>query len=553
MGVEERTIIKRGRKRKTPPVSIALPAGGEQQIPSTESDEFEPTQEEVTETWPFFEYRRLGTTLFDPKWCTPDAPEESCGYVVDVDYVNFGDLQQMREMDCYKNIPDEETLKAFFFDRMEGAAPVGSQLEDTFTTQGSMVTHAEGRNRATDKDPLKQVLMLLEQWDNRTVKAVLCYEGRRLTIRNEDHNFKRIPHVTATWWPIDNCGYGMGIGRLNSGDQRINQGVINEALKMIAYPMNAPILYDAGSENAPTQNVIARTGGFWGVRPGPSGDVNKAVGFMKMPDVPTDAWKMLELTQKGGEDLSGANSQMQQGNLGGPGSSAARTATGAGRIAAMADQNIADPLDSVADHVIVPWIEFLVEIVKNRMPLQEIRDVLGEKHAAVIEKAIDLDQFLNAEFEVNVLAGQKLMARQGIQQLIPLFLQIVQQPQLLEYLHQRGETVDFKVMMDLMMQVSELSNRPDIFRALTPQEKQQMQQMNPGMQRVQGQVAVEKVKGQNKQQEIQTKGQVDLANKAAETVMEHTAGATPLLRAEGLVERGDDEQILKNGLPNEMQ
>ena len=41
--------------------------------------------------------------------------------------------------------------------------------------------------------------------------------------------------------------------------------------------------------------------------------------------------------------------------------------------------------------------------------------------------------------------------------------------------------------------------------------------------------------------------------KAAETVMEHTAGATPLLRAEGLVERGDDEQILKNGLPNEMQ
>ena len=128
----------------------------------------------------------------------------------------------------------------------------------------------------------------------------------------------------------------------------------------------------------------------------------------------------------------------------------------------------------MADHVIVPWIEFLVEIVKNRMPLQEIRDVLGEKHAAVIEKAIDLDQFLNAEFEVNVLAGQKLMAREGIQQLIPLFLQIVQQPQLLEYLHQRGETVDFKVMMDLMMQVSQVEQSASIFRALTPQEKQQI-------------------------------------------------------------------------------
>jgi hypothetical protein len=553
MGVEERTVIKKRRKRVKPPMRSELPAGTVEEIPTTESDQFELVKEEVTETWPFFEYRRLGTTLFDPKWCTPDAPDESAGYVIDVNYVNFGDLQEMRKLECYKNIPSEETLKRFFFGRMEGSAPTGSQVEDSMTAQGSMVTHAEARNRQTDADPLKGTLRMIEQWDQRSVKAILEYDGRKLCIRNEDNDFETSLHVTATWWPIDNSGYGMGIGRLNGPDQRINQGIINECLKMIAYPFNAPVLYNRNGENAPTQNTILRMGGYQAVDPGPSGDVSKAMAFLKMPEVPSDAWKMLELSQKGGEDLSGANSQMQQGNLGGPGSSAARTATGASRIAGMADQNVADPIDSISEGVIIPTVEFLIKYVKEKMPMTEIRQILSDKHAAVIEKAIDEDQFLDAMFEADVLAGQKLAARQGIQQLIPMFLQILQQPQLLEFLHQRGETVDFQVMMELMMQVSELTQQPDIFRKLTADEQAQIQAMNPGAQKVQAAATMEKLKGANKQQEIQTKGEVDRANKAAEIVMEHAAAGIPLERAAGLVERSDDEQQLKNGLPDVMQ
>jgi hypothetical protein len=549
---QEKKRWKKRRERVTQPTVNEMPDGSKKEFPTKESDEFKVIEEEVTESWPFFEYRRLGTTLFDPKWCTPDAPEESAGYVIDINYVSFGDLQEMQKLDCYKNIPSDETLKRYFFGRMEGGAPIGSQLENTFTAQGSMVTHAEGRNRDTDKDPLKAVLMLLEQWDEKTVKALLVYDGRKLIIRNEEHQLERIPHVTATWWPVDNCGYGMGIGKLNGSDQRINQGVINECLKMIAYPFNAPLIVPRG-DNAPTQNVINRMGGFWALDIPSGGDFRKSVGFMPMPEVPQDAWKMLELSQKGGEDLSGANSQMQQGNLGGPGSSAARTATGASRIAGMADQNVADPIDSVAEGVIIPTIEFLVKMVKEKMPLAEIRDILSDKHAAIIEKAINQDQFLNAEFEVDVLAGQKLMARQGIQQLIPMFLQILQQPQLLEYLHQRGDTIDFKVMLDLMMQVSELTQQPDIFRKLTPKEQQNLKAMNPGMQKVQAQTAVEQVKGANKKDQIQTQGQVDLANKAAEIAMEKQSDGIPLERASGRLEEIEDKSALQNGLPDQMQ
>lgn len=549
VGWLERTVTKKFRKRIGTPATADMPSGAKQEIPTKEGDAFAIKSETVTESWPFFEYRRLGTTLFDPKWCTPDAPDESAGYVIDVDYVNFEDLARMRNMACYKNIPSEETLKTYFFHKQEGTAPTGSQIEESMTTSGSMVAHAEGRNRSTDKSPLHQSLMIIEQWDKRTVKTILEYDGRKLTIRDEEHDADFSFHVTATWYPIDNCGYGMGVGRLVGPDQRINQGVINESLKMLAYPFNAPLVYTRG-ENAPTQNVINRMGGFWPVDTPPGGDVRKAVGFLDMPKIPEEAWKMLDLSQRGSEELSGANSAFQQGNLPGPGSSAARTATGANRIAGMSDQGVADPVESFACGVIVPVIQFLVNMVKLKMPLEEIRAILSAKHAAVIETNIAMDSFVTAEFEVDVLAGQKLAAKAGIQQLIPFFLQIVQQPQLLEYLHQRGETVDFKVIMDLLLQVSELTQQPDVFRPLSPRERAMLKQMNPGMQKLQGSLAVEKLKGQNKKEEIGTKGQVDLATKAAETVMAHTADGIPLERAAGLVERSEDVQALKNGLPD---
>lgn len=564
-GWDERTIIKRTRRRKTQPARIAMPAGGEREIPTKESDEFEEHEDKVTESWPFYEYRRLGTTLFDPKWCTPDEPEESAGYCIDVDYVYFSDLQEMRQLSCFREvkdksgkvispgIPPEEDLINYFFSKGGGSAPSASAIEDSMTTQGSAVTHAEGRNKQTDVSPLKQPLLLLEQWDPRTVKTVLCYDGRKLTIRNEEHHQGSMSHTATTWWPIDNSGYGMGIGRINGADQRVAQGVLNECLKMIAYPFNAPILHSQG-DNAPTQNTIARHGGYQAVNPGPSGDVRKAMAFMEMPGVPADAWRMMEFIISGAEQLSGADAQMQQG-IPSRTQGATRSAAGANRLAAMSDQNIADPVDSFANGVIIPVVNFLIHMVKTKMPLKEIRDLLSAKHAAVILKAIDQEQFLAAEFEVSVLAGQKLAAKQGIQQLLPLFLQIVQQPGIMDAYHQIGRTVSLPKILDTFLEVSELQsfNADDFFPPMTPEEKAHYAQVNPGAQKIAAETAVENVKGANKQKEIRTKGETDLANKAAELAIQRISDGIPLTRAAGLLERTQDEHTLSGGLPDQME
>jgi hypothetical protein len=540
-----RTVMHRKRKKASP--KVQMPLGNDANVTTEETDEFEPDPQEVTDSYPFFEYRRLGTTLPDPKWCTPNDIGESAAYTIDVDYVTFADLQEMAQLSCYKNIPSDETLKAWFILNASGSAPSGSQIEDSMTAQGSAVTHAEGRNRQASADPLLKPLLLIERWDCETVKTVVSYEGRHLLIRNDDHDLGMDPHVAANWWSIDNCGYGMGIGRLDGPDQRINQGVTNESLKMLAYPMNAPIIYDRGI-NAPTQNVIQRFGGFWPLDLPAGGDVRRAIGYLETPPVPADAYKWLQLSQQSADVISGADKAMMQGNIGSPGSSAARTATGANRVANKADDTIADPVDAVAEGVIVPTILFLIKMVKEKMPVEEIRRILRRDKAQIILKAIEEEQFLDAEFEVDVLAGQRLAAKAGIQQLIPFLLQVVQQPQLLEYEHQKGKTIDLDNILDIFLQVSELAQEPDIFRDMTPKELQQYQQNNPGAQKVQGAQALEQAKTQGKITQIQTKGQVDLANKAAEMAMEKTGEGIPLERAEGLVERGQDEKILQQGL-----
>src|SRR5690242_4478886 len=221
-------------------------------------------------------------------------PARPVGYAIDVDYVDFEDLQRMKALDCYKNIPDEDTLKDFFLNQPVGAAPQATQIEDGFSSQGSPVTHAEGRNQQTDENPLKKPLLFLEMSTDRQVMAIVEYEGRKLTIRNEAHGMPRMPHGSANWWNVEACGFGIGVGRLSGPDQRVNQGVLNEALRMIAYPMNAPLIYARG-ENAPTQNVIQRLGGFFPVDlPAGMNDVARAISFLDMPQVPTDAWKMLQ-------------------------------------------------------------------------------------------------------------------------------------------------------------------------------------------------------------------------------------------------------------------
>jgi hypothetical protein len=555
-GWRVKKVKKKSRVRTKPPVEIPQPIGPPRKVDTWESDNFKVITETVEESWPFFEYRRLGTTFYDPGWRTPNRPDQSAGYKLDVDYVDFEDLAQMRNMDCYKNIPADEDLKKFFMVASpQGDAPPQTQTAQEMNTNSTVVLHAVGEHKQTSLNPLQKPLLKIARWENNWVCEVLLYQGRHLTIRNGEHEMDdHALGYAANWWDIDNSGYGMGIGRLNAGDQRMDQGVLNEVLKMIAYWTNAPMAYDSRSGNAPTQNNVFGLGTLWGVDPGPSGNVGNALRYVEKPPIPKEAFQIYEMGLTGGQQLVGADATVMQGNTG-PGSTALRTATGVNRLGGKADENISDPVDHL-EGVIQRWISFLWEMVKDVMPLSEIRQILSRKFGETIFEQIDADSFLDADFEISILAGQKLQAKQSIMQLVPFFFQILQQPQLMEHLQQTGRTVNFQAMEDLMMRMSELAGRQDIFIPMTDQQKAEYQQNNPAIVKAKADAAREDQRGHNKLQEIAAKGAQETQQTILKPIVEAVApqaaskleGSQQLEDAEARLERNTDMTELAQGV-----
>lgn len=527
------------------PASITTPTGPAK-VETEESLDYKIEYKTITESYPWIESRMLGTTLFDPGWRTPNRPD-LCGYVIDVDYVTWNDLEQLRQQDCY-DIPDSETLKEWFFNHRDQGAPGATAAELGLSQEGSPVDHATARSTPGTANPLSQPMLMLERTDSERVITVLAIDGRYVVIQNEDHHRNRTPHFTANWRSKLNTGWGIGNGKLAGGDQRIEQGTLNHALNLLAYQFNPAILHARG-QNSPAGNRTIRAGGFFAVDP-IGGDVRNAIAVMEMPKVPAEAWQMIGYAKTSSQETTGADATFMQGQLQGKGSSAARTATGAGRIAAKADGRVQTPVENIELGLFNPFIEWLVDSIKIYMPTQEIKDILNEKLSTALLAKFDMKKFIDATFEIEMTAAAKLAAKTAMAQQLPFLMQIFQQPQMLEQLHSEGKTISLDVLLDVLFAVSEYRIEDEIIVPLTPEEKEIMLQVNAPNAKIQEATAVEQLKGQNALNLEDRRSQNQLATTVAEKALEREGEGIPLAHAAALTERSDDEQILRGQGPS---
>lgn len=550
---ETKPVVYRTREPKTPPIEVTLPTGEKKKIHTLASDDYKTVEETFIESFPYFDFRRLGTSIYDPGWRTPNRPDLSAGYRVDYDRVTFFDLVEMRKLDCYKDIPDDEELKKFFLNNPNGDATQGTRTAEDMSTLNSSVLHAESESRDTSANPFMRPLVMLTYWTHDWVYALLVYPGGKKVIRNQKHRMDEFAMgLSATWWNIGNSGYGMGEGRVNAGDQRMDQGMLNMVLRMIGYWGNAPLLYNKGDGNAPTQNVIAGLGTLIGINAAPGTDPRKAMGYLERPAIPAEAFRIMDTALYGGAAAVGADSSVVQGNTGAPGSTALRSAAGVNRLGSKADEQVATPIQHL-EYVLQQWYRFLWKMVTEVMPITEIRRILSKNLADALIDLIDSKILLNATFDIKILAGSKLAARQAVAQIIPFLLQLVQQPQLLQFMHEKGWTINFLAIERIFLRVSELKGAEDIITKLTPEEQNNVQAMNPNAMKAQLTQLVEKLRGQNKLEAIQAKGAADtqkeIISATVDKALEHTEGDTQLGNAEARLERNTDLEQLRSGVP----
>ena len=544
-GWEVTTEIRKRFIRQKQPITVPMSMGAPPiEIDTKESDEFRVKPVTITKSAPFFQKCDLGTILIDPKWKSPNRLHKA-KYVVEVAYPTFKDLDELRQQALYDekgkkiggyDIPPEEELKAYFFEH-EANAEMTTDIQSRLAANSGTLA-GTGDNEVTSADPLERPIKMLERWDRTYVRTVLVVEGsdKVVLIRNEEHMLPRIPYFAANFWNIPNSGYGLGVGRLAGDDQRIEKGTIEAVLNLLAFIVNPQWVRDRGA-NAPTQAIRQRLGGIIDVDAPAGRPAKEAFSLVEQPRVDPSLFAVLQEAGQNAQSTTGADEAFTQGSLPGKGgSSAARTATGAGGIIAANAGKIEGPVGHFVRGILLPFIEMLDEMDKERLPMSEIKKILGEEMGADFK--LDVDDFMNSQDKFEVLAGAHLAAKKAMAQILPMLVQMLESPQLLPQLNRMGWTIDAKELLEMVYEMTEWRNSRQVIRRMTPQEQQQYAASNPAQQKTQAEIAKIGAKHQATAAEIDQKAEANLATRLTLDPMEY---------AERHNERAGDEAALNTG------
>jgi hypothetical protein len=535
IGWEEYTEMEVRYERKGSPRQINMPLGGPPLMVFTkESDEFERVEKEVVRKRPIFEKCELGTVFPNPKWNSPNQMWKS-GWVVQEYYLNYDDLTKLRDNPDY-DIPDDATLRFIFTNEAAEQTQPESIVADTMNSNPA-VHQAAAPDQEFSEDPLEKPMQVLEWWSEYEVRVVL---QRKCVIRNDKHNLRRIPYLSANFWNVENAGLGMGVGRVTGSDQRVSAGITNAALDLIAYAVQPEYAVARGA-NVPTQDQRRRLGG---IRLVDGTDATKAVALVPQPQVPADAWRALQISEGTADATVGADQAAVQGALPRQGSSVGRSGTGAGMIQAASQGRLQAPIERVIDGILIPFLDFLWDITPQEMTPAEIRGLLADYAEPLL---INFYDFLNADLEFDTLAGVRLAARARMAQALPFLLEIFGNQALVQQMSQIGWKVNVLEVSNMVMDVSEWANKRDLIVPMTDDEKQMMAQSNPEVIKAQ---AAQQANQQQLQNQMQLEDQKIKGRIAVNTVKEqHEALVkSPLDRASAFAERMADEKNMQGSM-----
>ncbi len=530
IGWETETRLETHYVRKVSPPQVDMPFGPPLHVPTEESDEFDAVEIEVTRNRPVFEKCNLGQVFVDPKWKSPNQIWKA-RWIVYEDYLDYYDLQVLRENPDY-DIPGDEVLRAIFMEDIE-QTKAQDAVADALISNTS-VHHAQRPDEDFSEDPLLKPMQILEWWDSGQVRVVL---QQKCVIRNGPHKLPEKPFLASNYWDIENAGYGMGVGRIAGADQRIEQGMINAILDILAFAVQPEYAIARGA-NVPTQDMRRRLGG---IRMVEGQDASKAIALVPQPQVPADAWRAIQAAIGSSEGATGADQASVQGTLPGRGSSIGKSGTGAGMISAASSGRLQSPVERFVNGVHIPFLNFLFQMVKERMPIKEIRAILGERTPDLV---VDFGDFMRTNAKFETLAATNLAARNRMAQALPFLLEVFGNQALIQQMSQVGSKVNVMELVKMVLDMSGWKNYFDLVVPMTPQEQQMMAQQNPAAIKAQADAAMLAQKHKNDMELEDKKISGRIAAKSIDTTHSKLI-ESPLERAASFAERTADEREMQ--------
>jgi hypothetical protein len=428
---------------------------------------------------PTYECLDLRQVLVDPALKVQDVRKG--GYVIKQNFCTANDLDDLRDNDDYKNIPTREELKEILASKSE---PTSESLRAEKSNTYRELQAAPEADPST-VDPLQQPLEILERWDNGRVITVL---QRKIVIRNQENEFGRLNFNSVAFIDVLNSAWGFGIARLLSGEQRLQQAVVNSWIDQLALVLN-PVYQLLKGIGPGTQNIT--------VSPGKVVTVSGELKPLLTPDVTNPAMEAISTSEERANRRVGANTASNMPTQ------ALRTGTGIQAYTGDVMQRLQYFMEIFIDLVFIPVLEAFMELMCDHLTPGQINSILSEEDGK--EFAGELLDVYNATCGIEVLAGADLMAKQAAAQLVPLIMQLVAQQPVHDSLTQQGKKFDYQ---ELISQALDLMGWDvgSLIVPMTAEDTQRAQQMNGAAVKAQADAQLEAQKHQNDLENIDAKG-----------------------------------------------
>jgi hypothetical protein len=438
---------------------------------------------EIQVNVPTYETLALKNVLVDPK-CDRQDIQKGAGYIIKQVMVTANQLDSMRaDTDTFKNIPTRDELRVILSQKSE-------PTEDTLTTNKRAVWRefqAELDSKQTSADPLAQPLEYLEYW---TADRVIGVLQRKIVIRNQGNEFAEIPGVSCAFVDILGSAWGFGIARLLSGEQRFQTGVANNWIDSLQLILN-PVYQLLKGIGPGTQNIQ--------ISPGKVVTESGELKPLITPDVSGPALNAIATSEQRASKRVAANGGANLPDQ------ALRTGTGVQALTGDVVQRLQYFLEIFTNLIYIPVLEKFLYLCSEKLEPEQINYILTEEEGKAWEG--DITDIYNAEVSIDVIAGANLSAKFAAAALAPQLIQTVSSGPVAEQLEVQGQYFDYN---EFVKEAFELQgwDVPSLFKPMTPEMKQAVQQKNAALQKVQGDMALQQQKHSNDMELANEKGTV---------------------------------------------
>lgn len=489
--------------------TINLPLLGPQKVFTGELRRIvKETETEETINRPFYRYTSLRDFFIDPNTQSPNV--QDARYAGKKCWLTVDELDALREDERF-NIPGIEMLRDM--------ARAKKITQGDSAKSSAAAWRGESWQPGIDKteDLAGKRIEVINYW---TKARSVWLLNREWVAYNQTNDYRdtlgnpTIPFFNNFYIDVLDRFYAMALTDLTEWDQRLIVGILGARLDELALNLNPPRIKQRGFSIPPYQ--LRR-------RPGAIAEVDVPKDQLiqePVSNVTGQAFAEVQAAEIRSQKTTGVTDLSVLGTASAGGNAAARTATGVNTQAAASGRRSIYLVENSESQFIEPLLNFTAGMNHDYLDPNQMLEFRGPR--GEIQEADPLE-VMNATVKFKMRAGSRARAQQKLQQLLPLVLQTIMNPQFLQLQAQLGNTLDIEELTNIIADAADYRPRGGWFRPMNEQEQQQFQaaqqpQPDPTsitMQR-------ERLAGQGEQQEMKITG--DLVREIVKGLMAQQKG-----------------------------